>query len=262
MGIPHVYDTDAELLGAVAACEGAASMVAVLGSAEELGELLGPDVLPVGFIRGRNRGAALVTPEVLVARLRTVGREADAATVAEIAAAALEVPLGEPWVFSAAPGAWVMLSSLSTHLENLRVAALVEAATPPGTRAARRLAGEPELHAAVAWAESIGDDDVQLGSSDSVWLVWGVTAEECFGGGVELPAVGAFNRALRFEVVAAEEFRRWRRRHPGLSRVAFYVGRCLVRVWTATGGAAGGPAELRLEDGERRADVFRGEGGA
>lgn len=259
-GIPHVYDTDAELLGAVAACEGAASMVAVLGSAEELGELLGPDTLPVGFIRGRNRGAALVTPEVLVARLRTVGREADAATVA--GAVSVEVPLGEPWVFSAARVTSLMLSSLSKYLELLRVAALVEAATPPGTRAARRLAGEPELHAAVAWAESLGDDDVQLGSSDSVWLVWGVTPEECFGGNVELPAVGAFNRSLRFEVAAAEEFRRWRRRHPGLSRVAFYVGRCLVRVWTATGGAAGGPAELRLEDGERRADVFRGEGGA
>lgn len=121
-----------------------------------------------------------------------------------------------------------------------------------------RRIGEAEQHEALAWAEEL---EVRHTGSDCVTAAWGAVGMERSVSARELPAVGSVARGAFFEAVALELLHDARRAAPRAPRVALFVGALLVRVWTATGGATGGPAVVQLEDNERRADVARAEDG-
>lgn len=257
---PEVFPTERALVEAAAALPGAASSVCVVGAAEELRALA--DAVPVGFVAGRNRGASLVAPARLVERLRALGRGADADALEEVACE----PLDGPRVFEASELAAVMLSSVESHLARVEGAAASRAREALGAESARRagsgrLVGESEQRAAVAWAERLAlSREV---SSDVVVMAWGdAMVERLTEPSLRLPHVGSVARPWFFEgaVRALLAFRP--RFAPEASRAAFFVGAVLCRVWTATGGASGGPAVVVLEDSERRADVLRPDEGA
>lgn len=247
---------------------------------------------PGGVVGGAPEGTALVDGELWGARLTSPDLVAErlvelgAGDVADaLSAAALAAPTGGTvtlvW-FGAARAAEVHLlvdappvtagAAEGASREAFGDAPPVAGADDGGARVAadgtvaqlrgagiiapRRLLGESEQRAAVAWAELLEVRDV---SSDRVTAVWGAVAFQRTTSARELPPVGSVARGLYFEAVAVELLHDVRRLAK-MGRVALFVGAMLVRVWTATGGSTGGPALVQLDDNERRADVAGAEG--
>lgn len=149
-----------------------------------------------------------------------------------------------------APGEGAMRAAVDETVARLRAA---------GLAAPRRLIGESEQRAAVAWAEGREVRDVSSDRVTAVCDFGGLVAFRRMTAARELPPVGSVARGLYFEAVALELLHDARRGAPKAERVALFVGALLVRVWTATGGSTGGPAVVQLDDNERRADVARAE---
>lgn len=249
---PRVFQSEAELVAACA--EGAAaSSVIVVASSAELRRVLGAYVAPVGFVAGRDVGAAVAPPGDLVATL-------GAADFAALSAAQLGRD-GAPRVLWGAPGARVV-SRVEDYAAALDADTTARAWATQASHAAQRraigagrLIGESEQRAAVAWAEALRAPYEP--SSDDVSIQWGDGTQHHVATHLKLPHVGSAARPWCFEGAVRELLRFRAFFAPEVSRVAFFVGAILCRVWTATGGSAGGPALVRLDDGERRADVLR-----
>lgn len=253
---PRVFPSEVELVEACA--EGAAaSSVIVVASSSELRRVLGPDARPVGFVAARDVGAAVAPPGVLMATLPAADFDALSAAQSRRDGARL--------VLWGAPGSRVV-SRVEDYAAALGAESTARAWTAQAAEAARRagsgrLVGEGEQRAAVAWAERLAPPHEV--SSDVVVMAWGdAMVERLSEPSLRLPHVGSVARPWFFEgaVRALLEFRP--RFAPQAPRVAFFVGAVLCRVWTATGGSVGGPALVRLDEGERRADVLRPDEGA
>lgn len=253
---PQVFPTERALLEACAERCAPGALV-VVGDAAALRELLGPGALPTGFVAGRNRGAGVADAGELEGRLRAGGRTSDAASLREV----MFLTIDDVQVFEASELAAVMVSSLAAHLARVEGAERARVGEAVAAEAARRagpgrLLGESEQRAAVAWAESL--TVLYEASSDDVTIAWGDGfADRSVASHLKLPHVGSLARPWCFEGAVRELLRFRAFFAPEVSRVAFFVGAILCRVWTATGGSAGGPALVRLDDGERRADVLR-----
>jgi len=252
---PRLFPSEAELVAACA--EGAPeTSVILVASSAELRRVLGADVAPVGFVVGRDVGAAVAPPGVFLVTLSS------AADFAALSAAQLRHGAA-PLVLWGAPGSRVV-SRVEDYAAALDADTTARAWATQASHAAQRravgagrLIGESEQRAAVAWAESLTPPG--HGKSDVATMVWGDGFASCVVAHPELPHVGSLARPWAFEGVVRELLRRRAARAPDAARVAFFVGSILCRVWTATGGSGGGPALVRLDDGERRADVLRAD---
>ena len=167
----------------------------------------------------------------------------------------LVVPAGAPPV-AARVGAALEAAGVPTPAE---VADAARAEVLRAFAASPRVAAEPvgEQARAVAWAGKVRS---RLYPSDVVSMAWGPGVRESRASERELPPVGVRARSMFFEAVRAELMDEVERAAPEVERVACFVGAALVSVWTRTGGASGGPALVELEEGARRADVYRAEG--